>query len=213
MTKARVAFLGDSITHGVGDRTGLGWPGRLLQLELERSAGFTVYNLGIRSDTSAHIRARWSAECNARLPIGLPRIYVFSFGINDATERDGRVRVDLSQSLENSAAMLADAKSLGDVLWIGPTPVDETSQPSITGLGILQTKRNSITAEYSNAYAKLAGELGIPYLDLYRVLSRDSSWFEMLDDGVHPNSAGYDKIAGLVDEWLPWQSILSVSRP
>jgi acyl-CoA thioesterase-1 len=73
---------------GVGDPHRLGWVGRLARLLDERGLHLTAYNLGVRSDTSADAPRRWHTEVQARLPTGIDRRVVFSFGVNDTTLLD-----------------------------------------------------------------------------------------------------------------------------
>lgn len=205
--QTRIVFIGDSIVHGVGDNANLGgWPGRLLRAEQRLEMAFTFYNLGIRSDTSDDIAKRWLSESTARLPPSIPSIYVFSFGLNDATSINDDVRVPLERSLENARMMLNAAKSRARVLWIGPTPIDETSQPVTTSIGTMQTKSNTVTHAYNEGYKILADELQIPYLDLFTHFNEQTAWEEFLFDGVHPNASGYDAIASLVQQWDEWRA-------
>ena len=200
----RVVFFGDSITHGVGDQEALGWPGRLARLERRRGNALTTYNLGVRSDTSRDIGARWRAECDARLPGSAPRLLVFSFGLNDATRVDGKLRVCLQESIALSEAMLAEAIGIGPVLWVGPTPVDDARQPLLSSLGVWQTKSNAETARYNESFETLATRLGVPYLNLFDLLGETRNWSRYLFDGVHPMAAGYDTIAMQVASWSAW---------
>ena len=62
----RLCVFGDSFVNGTGDPERLGWLGRA-------GAGardVTVYNLGMRGDTSADIRGRWRAETGPPPDIG-----------------------------------------------------------------------------------------------------------------------------------------------
>ena len=91
----RICFIGDSFVNGVGDDSGLGWIGRLGVALRAAGCDLTLYNLGVRRDTSADIARRWRAEAEARLPEGVDGRLVFAFGTNDGTpgEGPGRVRV------------------------------------------------------------------------------------------------------------------------
>ena len=62
----------------------------------------------------------------------------------------------------------------------------------------------------SAAYAALAGELGIPYLDLYRALAEDGRWHpaSRAGDGVHPPAEGYRLVAEKVGAWPAWRAWL-----
>ncbi|MEK9967464.1 MAG: GDSL family lipase, partial [Rhodospirillaceae bacterium] len=59
MATLRICFIGDSITVGSGDAGFLGWPGHLCVAETARGHDLTLYNNGVRGDTSAMIRPRW----------------------------------------------------------------------------------------------------------------------------------------------------------
>lgn len=55
----RICFIGDSITLGTGDAAMLGWPGRLGAIAWSQGHQVTVYNLGVRGETSEdELRAR-----------------------------------------------------------------------------------------------------------------------------------------------------------
>jgi len=55
MTVLRICFVGDSLTLGTNDDEYLGWPGRIAKRERAAGHDVTVYNLGVRADTSEMI--------------------------------------------------------------------------------------------------------------------------------------------------------------
>ncbi len=209
MTTLRVCVVGDSITNGTGDAAFLGWPGRLAAGERARGHDLTLYNLGVRADTSALILARWRSECRARLPPELPCALLFMFGVNDTAEESDRgLRVPLEQSLANARAIIAEAKAWLPTLWLGPPPVDEAQMPFDSPSGVRRDMRNSRVLATSDAYAALATELEVPFLDLFRPLAGDPRWQHALEagDGVHPLGAGYAVIAEHVGRWAAWRA-------
>lgn len=213
MTQIRIGFVGDSITHGTGDETLLGWPLRAGQAEVARGHDVTVYNLGIRADTSMLIATRWEAECRARYRDGIPWATVFAVGINDSAYEksaalDGQ-RVPLDSSLEVIGAMLTKARDFGPVLWVGPTPVVEAMMPLDRLPGVIYDFRNGVIGDYSRAYATHAADLGVPYLDLCTPFSGDPAWEAALrkSDGLHPNSEGYEMMAERVRAWPAWRGL------
>ncbi len=208
MTALRICFVGDSITNGTLDPEYRGWPGRLCAAERERGHDLTCYNLGVRADTSRLIARRWRAECAARLPDVFPGALVFAFGVNDSAEMAGEgIRVPLAESLEIARAMIEEAKAWLPTLWIGPAPVDEARQPLAPGAGISYDFRNARVAAYSAAYAALAREIGVPYLDLYELLIDDPRWQAALADadGVHATGDGYAAMAEKIGAWNAWR--------
>lgn len=197
MTALRICFVGDSITNGRLDDEYLGWPGRLCRAERARGHDLTLYNLGVRRDTSRDIERRWEAECAARLPVEFVSALVFSFGVNDTAEDGGIARVSIEESLAAARRMLTRAAAWRPVLWIGPSTGDP--EPG--------SAWNRRIATYSAHYEKLAGELRTPYLDLFSVLIRDPDWLaaQRAGDGVHPTGPGYAIIAAAVAGWPAWR--------
>lgn len=118
----RVCVLGDSFTAGTGDPEHRGWVGRVA------AAGpqpVTVYNLGVRRETSADVLGRWRAECTARLPAGVDGRVVVAFGVNDTTAEEGTLRVRPTASAGNLAALLDAAP--WPVLVVGPVWMGEVA--------------------------------------------------------------------------------------
>ncbi len=213
MVQIRIGFIGDSITHGTGDETLLGWPHRVGQTEVARGHDITVYNLGIRADTSGLVAERWEAECRPRLKPGLNCATVFAIGINDSAfeksdAMDGQ-RIERARSLEIIGGMLGTAEEFGPVLWIGPTPVVEAMMPITRLPGVIYDFRNDAIEEYNRAYIELAAGRGVPYLDLFTPLSIDPEWDAALrkSDGLHPNARGYEVMADRIGGWAGWRSL------
>lgn len=212
MVQIRIGFVGDSITHGTGDETLLGWTYRVGQAEAAKGHDVTVYNLGIRADTSALVEDRWNIEVNSRLKAEMNCATVWAIGINDSAHEktastDG-LRVPLDESLDRISRMINTAKPVGPALWIGPTPVIEEMMPIDRLPGVIYDFRNEMIAAYSNAFAVKAAEIGVPYLDLYSDLAGDPDWDASLraSDGLHPNADGYVMMAARVTAWNAWRN-------
>lgn len=202
-----VLIFGDSIALGTGDARGVGWPGRLSGNRLGASP--VVYNMGVASDTAAGISARWRGEAEVRIEGAASFTIVFAFGINDATLEEGRHSVPLDLCLGLATTMIEEAGEIATVLWIGPTPVNELSQPRRVSTGELRDKRNGEIGRYDAAFAALAMELRWPYLRLFPILEGDAAWRTNLADGIHPNTAGYDRLAALIGAWPPWRGTVT----
>jgi len=189
----RICFIGDSLVNGAGDSSNLGWVGRVCAAANQFGFRLTAYNLGIRRDTSGDIAQRWRQECRLRQPAEADNRMVFAFGINDTTIEDDHCRVDPLDSVANARAIMSEAQTLGPVLWIGPTPVQEAEQ-------------NERIAQLDQAYSEIASDLKIPYLSVFEPLKTTGPWLDELraGDGSHPGQDGYVQLAGLVKQWPAW---------
>ncbi len=208
-TRLRICFIGDSITAGTGDDRFLGWPGRLAAHEHAAGHDVTLYNLGIRADTSENLAARWEAEARARLPAHVDGALVFAFGVNDmAVERGKGLRVPLERSIAVAQSMLTTAKAWLPTLWIGPAPVAADGSVIAPSPDIAYEFMNERVSRLNDAYAKLAGRVGVPYLDLYAALDATPAWQPALaaGDGVHPTAEGYLLIAEIIRAWPGWRA-------
>ncbi|WP_259781225.1 GDSL-type esterase/lipase family protein [Aestuariispira ectoiniformans] len=213
MTTIRICYVGDSVTVGTGDDDCLGWPGRLSAAETgARGHDVSCYNLGIRAETSSQIRARWQQECAPRLPAHVKAGITFMFGLNDCALDNGQRRVSLQQSLENARSMLSDAQAQFPVLWLGPTPVRSDNPVISPGKGVRYEFSAERVAELNQAFAGLAKELGLPYLDCHEHLAGQDVWNETLaaGDGVHPTATGYMQLAMLIENWPAWRAWFSI---
>lgn len=189
----RICFIGDSFVNGTGDTECLGWAGRVCQIANSKGNKITLYNLGVRRDTSADVKLRWKREAASRLTGPFSGRIVFSFGVNDTTIVRGKQRVSFGDSVNNLRAILTPAVKKYGVAVIGPPPVSDPAH-------------NKRIARLSAAYAAAAKKLGVPYLDIFTPLSKSALWMEEIDghDKHHPDGGGYTLLAALVLEWERW---------
>ncbi|MEK9752818.1 MAG: GDSL-type esterase/lipase family protein [Rhodospirillaceae bacterium] len=209
MTTIRICFVGDSLVLGTNDEAYLGWPGRLCREARAAGHDISLYNLGIRAETSEQIAPRWRAECAPRIPDVHPGALVFSFGANDCAEIVGQGRrVSLERSAAIAKTMMTEAKAWKKTLWIGPPPVDDSRQPFRASADVSYHFGSERVAELNATYTEIAAELGIPYLDMYERLAEDPAWPSMYEDkdGVHPIAAGYSVMAEHIAAWPAWQA-------
>jgi len=174
-----ICYIGDSLTLGYGDPAGLGWPGRISGALRTGDADITSYNLGVRRDTTPKMAARWKSEAAPRQIPGVPCKLVFSFGVADLVNK-----VSETETLVAAEAMLAEAKAMGDVLVIGPSPV--LDEPLCARVAYL-----------SPAIGGLCKKLGVPFVPMLDVLLADPVFTQALADGddVHPTAPGYAAMA------------------
>ena len=192
----RLIAIGDSIVAGAGDPDHQGWIGRAIA----GRRGITLYNLGVRRETSSDIAARWEAEVRPRLVDHEPMRIVVSFGLNDCNPADDGgpgVRVPAAETLKNAQAILTGAARLAPVLMVGPPP---TAEPGVT-----------VRAEALNDHLlALAQRLRTPFIDVFRPLAAGGVWQEEAAawDGAHPGAAGYRQMAELVAAHPAWRTFV-----
>ncbi len=199
----RICFFGDSMVNGTGDDAALGWVGRACAAARRGGRDVTAYNLGIRRDTSADIRARWRREAEARLPQGHDGRLVFSFGANDCClGEDGAVRVAPEAAVGHAEAILAAALAWKPVLMVGPVPVVDAATAARV-------------AALDAAYAALCARLGVAYLSVAGIVAASAVWRREVaaGDGAHPNEGGYALLADAVMGWEAWRRWMDVPHP
>ena len=188
----RILAFGDSYVAGVGDPAHQGWLGRALAGRPE----VTLYNLGVRRDTSADIARRWLAEAQPRLTDLEPCGLVFSFGCNDANAAEGEsARLPPAESLKNAHFLLSEAAQRAPVLMVGPPPAWKPGLAArVEGL--------------NEAFKALCARLKVPYIDVLRPLAVSGTWLAeaQAGDGAHPGAAGYQQMAELVAAHPAWRS-------
>lgn len=194
----RVCFFGDSFVNGTGDDEALGWVGRLCAAERRAGADLTVYNLGVRRDTSADVLGRWRAEAGLRLPAAVLGRLVFSFGLNDlARDEAGASRIAPARTLANAAEILGEASALWPTLMVGPPPITDDAG------------RNAEIVRLSADLGRLCADAGVPFLDLTAfAVEHLALWRAEAEagDGIHPNAKSYAALAGVVGRWSAWRA-------
>jgi acyl-CoA thioesterase I len=206
----RICFIGDAFTVGAGDETALGWVGRVAHAAWAQNHDVTIYNLGIRGDSTRAILRRWRGECAARLPYGTTGRLVFMFGGNDAKEVVGTgVEVPITESVANARRIIAEAAAWLPTLWISLIPMSETKPYPRLLPGLPEYRfDNRRQAEYTQRYAAVAQELRVPFLDIHTPLMHDPKWqlLTQAGDGSNPGADGYARIAALISAWSAWRA-------
>lgn len=203
MRDVRIGAIGDSFVAGVGDPEHLGWIGRLAAGSHRDGLPLTLYNLGVRRDTTRDVLSRWRRELPPRLrvPGGEPveaRVVV-GVGVNDTSAMPGTrgpsSRVGQAASAAHLDMLLGELSDLGwPVLVAGPPPVADPEQ-------------NIRTRVLDERFADVCAGVGVPYASVLDVLSQDPVWISEVaaGDGAHPAAGGYARLAELVaPAWRDW---------
>jgi lysophospholipase L1-like esterase len=198
----RVLFVGESFVAGVGDPTGLGWVGRVVEASFAAGLPLTAYNLGVRTETSLDVEARLPGEARPRMRAPQAGYgVVLGVGVNDTTEEDGRVRVAPGLAADALGRMLEVAARLGARAFVvGPAPSGDLAQ-------------DDRVRALSAAFAPVAARHGAPFVEVVDALCAQRAWTAeaAAGDGVHPGAGGYAALARLVlaAGWLEWLATLA----
>lgn len=191
----RICVLGDSYVVGVGDLTGQGWVGHVALAARVRGLDLTVYNLGVRCDTSVDVSRRWFEEVRLRLKDGDVFGVVYAFGLNDVDARSGQRRVPRSRTLAVLGKMLDDAHGARWATFVvGPPPVAD-----------IETTRH--IGDLATGMGEVCAAREVPFVNVTGALSCDEIWNQEIvaGDAYHPSARGYERLAALIkDPLLLW---------
>jgi lysophospholipase L1-like esterase len=211
----KILAIGDSIIYGYGDSEGGGWVDRLKrQWMLPDNAGHVIYNLGIRGNTVKQVNERLESEFRQRgeLRNRFPDALIISVGVND-TARLGHLKgrnfrpledfkTEVAHLLDKSLQLIPSEPLHHRVLFVGMVPVDEEKMPFSNSLYFT----NIDLYQYKQAIAQACQIRNIPYLDVFDLWSgRGNNWCRqhLIEDGLHPNSRGYQALLGDILNWEP----------
>lgn len=209
MRDLRICFVGDSYVNGTGDERCLGWIGRLCERRFTRDMQLSFYDLGIRGETTAQIRARWQSEVEARFPDGSDNRVVLQFGINDIANVTGSGRQTAEDAtVEEAEAFVKEVTDAYPTLWVGLPPANEACSPMHPSEGLEVSFFQKDAAALNARFKTLAETLGVPYFDLQTPLLANRDYMASLTRGdrMHCDGTGYAMMANLVDNWPAWNA-------
>lgn len=197
--ETNILVFGASTTHGAWDSEGGGWVGRLNRFLMERvqretDPYFTVYNLGINGDTSRGLLQRFEREAEVRFVKAERNVVIFAIGINDAVRLDDReYQVPPEEFGLNIKSLVGVARKFGKVILVGLTPVEETRTTPIPWGELRWYYRNEPLRAYNEMLKRIAADEALPFVDVLPAFTA-GDYSGLMDDGLHPNSKGHQKI-------------------
>lgn len=204
----RILCFGDSVTYGAWDSQG-GWVARVRKnidkicIESELQSFILTYNLGISSDTTERLLARFDAEIAAHSKESGDNLIIISIGVNDSLRNtDGTHWVELSAFEKNIQLLISKARqsALG-IVFLGNLPVDETkTQPYRTQPEI--SSYNADIALYDKATQRICQELGVDFISIFDQALTMKYQELVCPDGVHPNDRGHSLLGDKVWQYL-----------
>ena len=188
----RICIFGDSIVWGAVDSLG-GWASRL-RSHFEKDSDIEVYNLGISGNTSEDLVKRIEEEAKARNT----ELIIIAIGANDsAYDSKKKNKIPLEEYEKNLREILNISRKYADkIILVSPINVDEKRT-----MPVFWNKEkfldNKTIENYGKVVKKLASKEKIGFIDLFGSLEDED-----LEDGLHPNSKGHEKIFLKVKDYL-----------
>ena len=136
---------------------------------------------------------------------------ILSVGVNDSPrvgKRLGRNMTDGDRFTLEIVNLLDKAQSLCPVMFVGMVPVDESKMPF---LGCMHFNHED-QFRYKEVTKSACQVRDIPYLDVFDLWQeRGKDWIKnhLCEDGLHPNTDGYN---ALFQDILNWQSQIQLEQ-
>ncbi|MBT4540776.1 hypothetical protein HOC35_04635 [Candidatus Woesearchaeota archaeon] len=190
-----ILCFGASITFGRGEIPNKGWCGRLKDYFEVKGSHNSVYNLGVPGQTTTDLLDRFDAEAKARIRMIRPNdkyLIIIAIGTNDCKwdyrhEKDN-IRVSDEDFRKNIQLLITKAKSYDAKFAIfGLSPVDESK----TGPFEETFFKNERVKLFNSIIKEVCEENNVLFLDMFNIMIKED-YPNLLEDGLHPNSAGFD---------------------
>jgi lysophospholipase L1-like esterase len=209
----RVTAFGDSIIYGYGDPVNGGWVEQLRRQWMATEPSHVLYNLGVRGDTTAQVNQRLEQEFLLRgeLRNKRPDLIILSVGGNDSPrvgKRSGRNMTACDRFSLEITNLLDKAQSLCPVIFVGMVPVDESKMPFLDCMHF----NHEDQFRYKEVTKSACQVRDIPYLDIFELWqSRGQDWINerLSEDGLHPNTDGYN---ALFQDVIHWRSQMQLEQ-
>jgi acyl-CoA thioesterase-1 len=173
-----ILAFGDSLTAGSGLPAGSGYP-EMLQKELDRRGyAYRVVNAGVGGDTTGGGLARVKRALDLK-----PEIVILELGGNDGLRG---VPVDVMSS--NLDEMIRAFKGSGAKVVLGGMTLPRNFGPDYI-------------SAFERIYPELASRNDVPLIPFFLEGAAGHPDL-MLDDGIHPNEAGYRLVTANVMKYL-----------
>ncbi|MEK7076153.1 MAG: GDSL-type esterase/lipase family protein [Patescibacteria group bacterium] len=196
-----ICIFGASTTWGAWDLEKGGWVNRLRLFIDSQESDIFVYNLGVSGDNTFDLLDRFDIEAEARQP----NLFIFSIGDNDTiTHSNGEHYVQLSQYEQNIKELIKKSKVFTNIIvFVGVKKVLDESKttPVSWDDDVHYTNRN--IEIYNSKLRTICEEEGVLFLDTLNLMAPGD-----IEDGLHPNSQGHEKIFQVVKDFLQEKEIL-----
>jgi len=199
-----ICVFGASTTWGAWDTERGGWVQRLrrhFEANEVDDGYISVYNLGVDGDNTSDLLKRFKFETRQRIKKGWydDIIIIFSIETNDSMyvkSKDGP-QISLEKFKNNLKELIKQAeKFTKKVIFSGGLKVEESKTTPVSwDSGLHYTNKN--IQKYNQIIKSVCQEHKLLFIDIFDLLDKSD-----LEDGLHPNSQGHQKIFERVRDFL-----------
>ncbi|MFT4311199.1 MAG: SGNH/GDSL hydrolase family protein [Candidatus Woesearchaeota archaeon] len=193
---AKICVWGDSIAWGHSDNEREGWVNRLRHYFYNApNKKFRVYNLGVSGAITSDLLERFEVECKARKP----EIIIFAIGINDSRyiKTKGSEEISLEEFEENIEKIIKEAKKYTQkIIFVGLTKFVESKAAPIAWDEVKYYYNKNVKL-YDEKLKETALNNNLHYIYMFDLIEDKE-----LEDGLHPNSKGHQKMFEKVKNFL-----------
>ena len=190
-----ILAFGDSIVYGMGDSKGVGWVGRLQAYLDTKKAPDVVHNLGVKGDASDHLIESFDTVTKSRTR-GLSKkdklVIMFGVGANDAGCAGGsKLCFSTPDQFKHNIHSLIQmaGKYTDSIVFVGLLLVDEEALKKLGGTQF----NNKVMKEHNKILKNVCKKQKVVFVDMFDEWL-ESDYKKLLDDGLHPNANGYEKM-------------------
>ncbi|MBI4708985.1 MAG: SGNH/GDSL hydrolase family protein [Candidatus Portnoybacteria bacterium] len=205
-----IPIFGDSIT--LGEATGGGWVKNLKNDCTIDDAlvcdiyNCDIYNSGVNGDMSPDLLSRFRSNFTSlRIPEADDKIIIFAIGINDSVYNSNTREFNVPKETfrSNMQTLINQAKAYNptNIILVSLTPVDEPKvNDALHRYNPYKSYKNIYIEQFNTILRSVASANNVSYVDVYTPFYPNR--INLLSDGLHPNSQGYELIYDTVDIFL-----------
>ena len=208
-----ILVFGDSVGWGAWDSQKGGWVSRLkihFQSKKYRDR-FRIYvnNLSVGAETTDYLLERFQNESKIRdmqdKEQGKHNIIIFAIGINDS--RIKKPKVIPKEFKKNIIELIKQAKGFtSKIIFVGLNRMNKTRDYSMPWVD-RDVYNNKNIKEYNSIINKVCRENKINFIPIINLLDEND-----LEDGLHPNSRGHQKMFEKIKDFLLENNLIKVGE-
>ena len=195
----RICVFGDSIVWGANDFKNGGWVDKF-KIYFSKTGQFNeVFNLRNPGNDTHGLLNRIKNESATRMKPEYKEvnIIIFQIGINDSqyltSERCNRIFID--DFKKNIQKIIGISKKIvRNVVIVGLTPVNDLKTTIY---------KNKYIKKYNDVIKGICEENNLPFIEMFDLLKDED-----LEDGLHPNAQGHEKMFQNVKDFLMENKII-----